>query len=53
MAKSRELQSCFWSTGISPASGFADVSFAYFHLFTKFPATGGRDARAPSDFGGV
>jgi len=51
---SRELQSRFWSVGVSPASGFVDVSSAYFHHFylpnKKFPATGGRDARDPSDF---
>jgi len=31
----RLLQSRFWSVGVSPACGCMDVSFAYFHHFTK------------------
>ena len=46
----RIAKSFFWSAGVSPASGFSDASFAYFRHPTKISITGGRDARAPSDF---
>jgi len=50
VGRQEDCKVVFWSAGVSPASGFSDASFAYFRHPTKISVTGGRDARAPSDF---